>query len=66
MLSRFRNTADAHIDFRYLIPGGIVHHAGLGQIEDALEGTDGVGGEGTVDTVCGDDRYGRIVAGNAV
>lgn len=66
MLSRFRNAADAHIDLGYLIPGRIVHHAGLRQIEDALEGTDGIGSEGTVDSVCGDGRYGRIVAGNAV
>ena len=48
------------------ISGGIVHHAGLRQIEDTLEGADRACGEGAVDAVGGNDRDGRVIAGNAV
>lgn len=66
LLPRLRDPADSHIDIGDFIPGGIVHHTGLGQIKNALEGTDCVGGEGTVDAVGGDDGDGRVIPGDAV
>ena len=64
--SRLRYSGNSHIDFRNLVPGGIVRHSGPGQIENALEGADRIRGGGAVYAVRRYGGDGRIVAGNAV
>ncbi len=61
-----RNPADAHIDFRNLVPGGIVHNTGLGQVKDSLKGTHGIGRVGTINTIGGDSWNRRVVLGDTV
>lgn len=63
---RLRYPAHAHIDFRNLIPGRVVHDPVRRQIKDALEDPDRLGGAGTVDAVGGDPRDGGIILGDAV
>ncbi len=65
-LTRFGNTADRYIDFGNLIPGRIVYNAGLGQIEDTLEGTDGIGSGRAVDAIGSNPGNSRVVLGNPV
>lgn len=59
--SRLSDSAYAHIDFRDLIPGWIIHDTGLGKVEHALEYAHGVGGAGAVDAVRGDPGDGGII-----
>ena len=56
----------ADIDFRDLVPCGIVGHAGLGQVEDPLENADGFRRCRTVNAVGCESRYCRVVACNSV
>ncbi len=63
---RLRYPAHAHIDFRNLIPGRVVDDSGLGEIKDALEYPDSLGGARTIDAVRGDAGNGGIILGDAV
>ena len=65
-LTWFRDAADAYIDFRDFVPCRVVYDAGLGQVEDALESTDSIGGVGAVDAVCGDAGDGGVILGDTV
>ena len=62
----FGNSRHADIDFRNFVPGGIVGHAGLGQIENPLKNADGFRRCGAVNAVSCESGYCRIVACNAV
>lgn len=64
--SRLGNPAHAHINFRNLIPCGVIHNAGLRQVEDPLERAHRIGGVIAVDAVRRDTRDRRIVLGDAV
>lgn len=64
--SRFRDPGNPHIDFRYLIPCGIVGDSCGGQIKDTLEGSYRIGRSGAVNSVRGDSGDGGVIAGDAV
>ena len=65
-LPRLCDSAHAHIDFRDLIPGRIVHNTRLRKVKDPLEGAHGIGGIVPVDAVGGDSGDGGVVLGDAV
>lgn len=60
------NPGYAYIDIRNFVPGGIVGDAGLGQVKDALENPDCIGGGGTVNAIGCDGGNGRIISCNTV
>ena len=51
ILFRLRNPGYSHVDIGNLKPGGIIRHACLGQVENALEGADSLCGGRTVDAI---------------
>lgn len=63
---RFGYLTDTHINLGDFIPGGIIYNAGLRQIEDALEGSHGIGSALAVDPISGNRRDCRIIAGDPV
>ena len=64
--ARFGNPRHAHVNIGDFIPCGIVGDAGLGQIENSLEGAHCLRGSGTIDAVRGDGGDGGIISGDAV
>ena len=66
ILFRLRNPGYSHVDIGNLKPCGIIRHACLGQVENALEGADSLCGGRTVDAIRRNGGDGRIITGNAV
>ena len=64
--TRLRYSGNTYIDIGYFVPCGIVGNAGLGQIEDALEGTNRFRSGGTVESVCRNGWNCRIVTCNTI
>ena len=62
----FSDSGHSHINIGYFVPGRVVGHAGLRQVEDALEYPDCLGGGGAVNAVGCDSGDGRVISGNAV
>ena len=60
---RLRNPAHAHVDFRNLIPGRVVHDPGLGEVEDPLENPDRLGGAAAVKSWAGLRKLSRPWSG---
>ena len=65
-LIQLRDPADPNINSADFIPGTVIGDAGLGEVEDALEGTNSFCGSRAVNAVLDNGWNGRIVSGNTV
>lgn len=61
-----RDPGNAHVDFRYFIPGGIIHDTGGAQAKDGLELPDCRGGVATENAVLCDFGDAGVYVGDGI